>query len=90
MSLAEPTTGAAGALAGKLGAGARWAGAPARIGGGAERRRVLRGERSMQVGDRPADFQLPSTEGAEWDLAGCLRRGHRAVLAFFPAAFTGG
>jgi peroxiredoxin len=44
---------------------------------------------SLKVGDVAPDFKLPSTTGKPITLAEF--RGQRAVvLAFFPAAFTGG
>ncbi len=44
----------------------------------------------MQTGDPAEPFTLPSTAGGEWSLQATLQSGKRAVLAFFPAAFTGG
>ncbi len=40
----------------------------------------------MLPGDRPEPFSLPSTAGGDWSPS----PGKTAVLAFFPAAFTGG
>ena len=41
------------------------------------------------VGEHAPDFTLPSTEGGKVHLADYLGKG-TVVLAFFPAAFTGG
>jgi len=43
----------------------------------------------LKVGDAAPDFTLPSTEGGKVHLADYLGKG-TVVLAFFPAAFTGG
>jgi peroxiredoxin Q/BCP len=43
----------------------------------------------LKVGDMAPDFTMPSTAGGKITLSGF--RGKKAVvLAFFPAAFTGG
>ncbi len=47
------------------------------------------GSTTLKVGDTPPDFTLPSTEGGKVHLADYLGKG-TVVLAFFPAAFTGG
>jgi peroxiredoxin len=44
---------------------------------------------SLKVGDAAPDFTLPSTEGASIKLSD-FRGKANVVLAFFPAAFTGG
>ncbi len=44
---------------------------------------------TLKVGDRAPDFTLPSTEGSDVHLADYLGKS-TVVLAFFPAAFTGG
>jgi peroxiredoxin Q/BCP len=44
---------------------------------------------TLKVGDTPPDFTLPSTQGGKVHLADYLGKG-TVVLAFFPAAFTGG
>ncbi len=44
---------------------------------------------TLKVGDTPPDFTLPSTEGGKVHLADYIGKG-TVVLAFFPAAFTGG
>jgi peroxiredoxin len=44
---------------------------------------------TLKVGDTAPDFTLPSTEGGKVHLADYLGKG-TVVLAFFPAAFTGG
>jgi peroxiredoxin len=43
----------------------------------------------LKVGDKPPDFTLPSTEGGTVHLADFIGKS-TVVLAFFPAAFTGG
>jgi peroxiredoxin len=43
----------------------------------------------LKVGDRPPDFTLPSTDGGTVHLADFVGKS-TVVLAFFPAAFTGG
>lgn len=47
------------------------------------------GSSTLKVGDTPPDFTLPSTEGGKVHLADYLGK-RTVVLAFFPAAFTGG
>ena len=42
----------------------------------------------LKVGDMAPDFELNSTEGRKIKLS--EYRGKNVVLAFFPAAFTGG
>ncbi len=44
---------------------------------------------TLKVGDTPPDFTLPSTAGGKVHLADYLGKS-TVVLAFFPAAFTGG
>ena len=44
---------------------------------------------SLKVGDKAPDFTLPSTDGGSVHLADYLGKS-TVVLAFFPAAFTGG
>jgi peroxiredoxin len=44
---------------------------------------------TLKVGDKPPDFTLPSTEGGTVHLADYIGKS-TVVLAFFPAAFTGG
>jgi peroxiredoxin len=44
---------------------------------------------SLKVGDMAPDFKLPSTTGKPVTL-GEFRGKRTVVLAFFPAAFTGG
>ncbi len=43
----------------------------------------------LKVGDMAPDFTLPSTAGGQVKLSD-LRGKKNVVLAFFPAAFTGG
>ena len=43
----------------------------------------------LKVGDEAPDFTLPSTTGADVKLSD-FRGKKNVVLAFFPAAFTGG
>ena len=44
---------------------------------------------NLKVGDKAPDFELPSTTGSAFKLSDY--HGKKAVvLAFFPAAFTGG
>jgi peroxiredoxin len=47
------------------------------------------GSTTLKVGDTPPDFTLPSTDGGKVHLGDLLGKG-TVVLAFFPAAFTGG
>ena len=44
---------------------------------------------TLKVGDKAPDFTLPSTDGGDVHLADYLGKS-TVVLAFFPAAFTGG
>jgi peroxiredoxin Q/BCP len=44
---------------------------------------------TLKVGDTPPDFTLPSTQGGKVHLADFIGKS-TVVLAFFPAAFTGG
>src|SRR3954452_13892219 len=44
---------------------------------------------TLKVGDKVPDFTLPSTNGGSVHLADYLGKS-TVVLAFFPAAFTGG
>jgi peroxiredoxin len=44
---------------------------------------------TLKVGDVAPDFTLTSTDGGKVHLADLLGKG-TVVLAFFPAAFTGG
>ncbi|MBI1899132.1 MAG: redoxin domain-containing protein [Acidobacteria bacterium] len=44
---------------------------------------------TLKVGDEAPDFQLPSTQGSRVKLSD-FRGKKTVVLAFFPAAFTGG
>jgi peroxiredoxin len=44
---------------------------------------------TLKVGDMAPDFTLPSTAGGKVTLAD-FRGKQTVVLAFFPAAFTGG
>ena len=43
----------------------------------------------LKVGDKAPDFTLPDTEGKPVKLSEILKNGP-VILAFFPAAFTGG
>ena len=43
----------------------------------------------LKIGDMAPDFTLPSTDGGSVHLAD-FRGKNTVVLAFFPAAFTGG
>jgi len=43
----------------------------------------------LKVGDTAPDFELPSTQGKKIKLSD-FRGKKNVVLAFFPAAFTGG
>jgi peroxiredoxin len=44
---------------------------------------------TLKVGDKAPDFTLPSTDGGTVHLADYVGKS-TVVLAFFPAAFTGG
>lgn len=44
---------------------------------------------TLKVGDKAPDFTLPSTDGKPVHLADYIGKS-TVVLAFFPAAFTGG
>lgn len=46
------------------------------------------GATHLKVGDMAPDFTLPSTTGKQFKLSDY--RGKTVVVAFFPAAFTGG
>ena len=43
----------------------------------------------LKVGDQAPDFTLPATQGKQFKLSD-FRGKKNVVLAFFPAAFTGG
>jgi len=47
------------------------------------------GSTTLKVGDTAPDFTLPSTDGGKMHLADYIGKS-TVVLAFFPAAFTGG
>jgi len=47
------------------------------------------GSSTLKVGDMAPDFTLPSTQGKPVTLSD-FRGKKNVVLAFFPAAFTGG
>jgi peroxiredoxin Q/BCP len=47
------------------------------------------GSTTLKVGDTAPDFTLPSTQGGKVHLADYIGKS-TVVLAFFPAAFTGG
>jgi peroxiredoxin len=44
---------------------------------------------TLKVGDNAPDFELPSTQGGKVKLSD-FRGKSTVVLAFYPAAFTGG
>ena len=44
---------------------------------------------TLKVGDKARDFTLPSTQGGQVHIADYIGK-TPVVLAFFPAAFTGG
>ena len=44
---------------------------------------------TLKVGDKAPDFTLPSTEGGNVHIADYIGKS-TVVLAFFPAAFSGG
>jgi hypothetical protein len=44
---------------------------------------------TLKIGDKAPDFTLPSTDGGTAHLADFIGKS-TVVLAFFPAAFTGG
>ncbi len=44
---------------------------------------------TLKVGDKAPDFTLPSTDGGTVHMADLFGKS-TVVLAFFPAAFTGG
>ena len=45
---------------------------------------------TLKVGDMAPDFTLPSTQGKESVTLSSFRGKKNVVLAFFPAAFSGG
>lgn len=45
---------------------------------------------TLKVGDMAPDFTLPSTQGKEPVTLSSFRGKKNVVLAFFPAAFSGG
>jgi peroxiredoxin len=47
------------------------------------------GSSTLKVGDTAPDFTLPSTTGGKFHFADYIGKS-TVVLAFFPAAFTGG
>ena len=47
------------------------------------------GSTTLKAGDTAPDFTLPSTDGGKMHLADYIGKS-TVVLAFFPAAFTGG
>lgn len=49
---------------------------------------ILPPKTHLKVGDMAPDFELPSTQGTKVKLSSFL--GKKNVLAFYPAAFTGG
>lgn len=48
------------------------------------------GKTHLKVGDMAPDFKLPVTNGTTPVTLGEFRGKNSVVLAFFPAAFTGG
>ena len=44
---------------------------------------------TLKIGDEAPDFTLPNTQGKQVKLSD-FRGKHVVVVAFFPAAFTGG
>jgi len=50
---------------------------------------LAQGSSTLKVGDKAPDFTLPSTDGKDVHLADYIGKS-TVVLAFFPAAFTGG
>jgi peroxiredoxin len=58
-------------------------------GGLATRAEAQPGKTHLKVGDAAPDFTLPATTGQKVTLSE-LRGKKPVVLAFFPAAFTGG
>jgi peroxiredoxin len=45
-------------------------------------------EPKLKVGDQAPEFSLPGTDGTTHKLSDY--KGHTVILAWFPAAFTGG
>jgi hypothetical protein len=59
------------------------------IGAGALALQAQDGKTHLKVGDMAPDLKLPSTKGGAVSLSD-FRGKSTVVLAFFPAAFTGG
>jgi peroxiredoxin Q/BCP len=58
------------------------------LGAGMSLAQVAPPKTHLKVGDTAPDFSLRTTEGSTFKLS--EQRGKTVVLAFFPAAFTGG